>query len=237
MPGAVLAFCRGVHIRIALVLLVFAACGAEPDVGAEEAPIGEETLQGGKEQGGREQGTDLVIEGTRIYSATLGGNVIDPLRIDHGQLIATQGRPLTGTTASLTACPAGTTTTGLARSCGWKSLGVGTCTPGASLSISLGACGQGFADPMLRVCSGTAPCEYSSSARIATNDNACSTKLPRVVFACPASGTFSAMVSSFTPNTAIGYSVYVASATFPAMQTLRGTQLTPRLEPAHADLR
>ena len=226
------------RIRLLVSLVLLTSCGAET-AETELEPIGSQELaglhdqglhdQGLHDQGLHDQGTDLVIERISYANAALNSRPLTNVHIEQGELVASQPIVLTGTTRSFGSCSWFNTLNGVARNCGWKPAGLGACTPGAAVTVSFGACnlGWGTGDSMMRVCSGTSPCEYNSSLRIGASDNACSTVFPRSTFTCPASGVFNVMAASVVPNKAYGYSVGVSGGVFPAPpRVLRGTALT-----------
>ena len=215
-------------------LLVLVSCGAEPgpDQGpGEEPPVGEASLAGTRDQGTRDQGTGTtgtgIVDGAQYGSGWLGAQPLEDVHIEKGEIVAAQTIHPTGTATSLSACPWSSTTTGVARNCGWSAAAVGSCAPGGFTVVGAGGCGFGWGngDSMLRICSGTAPCDFASSTRIATNDNACSSLLPKVSFTCPASGLYTVMIASARPNTAYGYSLGAPYGQLPAKQVRRGTAL------------
>jgi len=107
-----------------------------------------------------------------------------------------------------------TRTTGLDRDCGWtrgSGTGVGTCTPGASVTLGCSAgCGLGTCtgDTVLRVCDGAHDPTCTARWAIASNDDStcpgtqrCGTTgdcCSETTFTCPASGTYAAFWAPFT---------------------------------------
>lgn len=102
------------------------------------------------------------------------------------------------------ACRAGSTFVGLVRECGWENGGFFTCEPGTQVTLGCGstctpALGRCTGDTLLRVCEGVAFC--SQGEAIAQNDDdGCmpasgrTSLCSRVVFICPTSGRFTALV-------------------------------------------
>ncbi len=207
-----------------MVALAASACGQAPDVPGErqersgeasaEAPEDDGTVsaQGYERQGrtlhGYEQrsyepagheddgGVGPVLQGFSLRSLAGGtGSAVDTGAVVEGTLQVRRS-VLQGTTASLNPCAS--PTTGETRGCGWKSGGQWRCVAGTSVTLSTGACGvAGAEDTVLRVCRGTAPCEHTSTARLASNDDACGSYSARVTFTCPSSGSFSVLVAPY----------------------------------------
>jgi len=95
-------------------------------------------------------------------------------------------------------------TTGAARECSWKPSETGYCTPGAIVTVGLGAppasnCAapplgtSNGADTVLRVCDGITGCRQSDGTYLGQANNTCGTLYPSVTFTCPASGFFTTM--------------------------------------------
>jgi hypothetical protein len=167
-------------------------------------------------------GTDL--DRTSFTGASMGTQPLSNLRLEKGGLVAERQLFISGTTPSFTACSS--TTTGQARSCGFVSKGAGSCEPGTAVTLGGGACGTGTCsgDAMLRVCSGTQPCEYGSAGMLVSGDDACSTLCPQVAFTCPAAGKYNVMAGPY--NTSQSWSVSVVpSSGLLGYETLRGAQL------------
>jgi hypothetical protein len=178
--------------------------------GIPEAAGGTVTAQGYERQGNLRSGflrssyepgpdgsiSGPVIKGFSLRSIAGGtGSVVDTGVVVEGTL-QVQRSVLSGTTPSLGACA--TPTYGETRGCGWKSGGQWRCAPGASISLATGACGvSGAEDTMLRVCRGLAPCEYASTAKLASNDDACGTRAAHVTFTCPSTGVFSVLIAPY----------------------------------------
>ncbi len=101
---------------------------------------------------------------------------------------------------------------GLSPECGWVGENVGTCTPGADVTLSAGApvypacTGQSGAingDRILRVCKDPAGC--SRSDRLGEADrNLCGGIAPSVTFKCPDSGEYSVMSAPYNRAAAPG---------------------------------
>ena len=80
--------------------------------------------------------------------------------------------------------------------CGWSAPLSGACRPGEGFAVSCPDC-EG--DPVLRLCSGSAPCVFNDHLGgddVYAGPGAC----PKAVGICPESGTFTAMVSPHTPG-------------------------------------
>ncbi|MCP3141465.1 ADYC domain-containing protein [Pyxidicoccus xibeiensis] len=207
-----------------LVALAACACGgvadepgALPDeTGLEASRDGGTVSAQGYERQGEQRSAFLhasyeqndagpTLKGFSLRSLAAGrGSVVDTGAVHQGSLQVRRSVQQ-GVTASLLTCFG--QSYGEARGCGWKSGGVGRCTPGTSVTVSTGPCEQpGAEDTVLRVCSGFAPCEHTSTSKLASNDDSCGTLAAHATFQCPASGTFSVLVgaySSTSPLTAV----------------------------------
>ena len=119
-----------------------------------------------------------------------------------------------------TACAAGTRS-GVDRDCGWTAEGTHSCTPGtmiqagcnASCTPAIGSC---TGDTMMRVCPGGTACSHLTA--IAQNDDSCGTLCSRTIpFACPASGMYTVLTTSFDLTAGTGataaYTCVVQTAT------------------------
>ncbi|MCY1043916.1 ADYC domain-containing protein [Corallococcus sp. bb12-1] len=154
------------------------------------------------------------------------------LRLERGELVADLTLRVEGTTPSLTDClvqgPSGPD-----RSCGLTVAGQGTCTPGARVKLNSGGLcggrpsGSCSGTPVMRVCSGEAPCEDQGPNHLATGAPACSAATcPSAAFHCPSSGVYTVLAGADTPGTPWSLSVDPNEGAFPATtQELRGTQL------------
>jgi hypothetical protein len=123
----------------------------------------------------------------------------------HGLSPANAIDPWTGATlARFSPCGA----YGVGRDCGWQPSWVGTCAPGAVVTVGLGlpasGCGgtplgAGYGDTVLRICAGISGCDHAGA--LAENDDtlSCGTYLSRVAFTCPSAGKFTAMIASYNP--------------------------------------
>jgi len=163
-------------------------------------------MQGTRMQGTRMQGTRM--QGTHLEGTTLVG----------GALVLPASDP--------SLAPCATPTTGLGRSCGWDVGGIGTCTPGESVTVGTAtACGLGICtgDSLLRVCSGQAACGPRSSAEIASNDNACGSTCSSATFACPVSGSYTVLVGNQVSNATDDILPAASTGTFPLTVPLSGS--------------
>ena len=114
------------------------------------------------------------------------------------------------------------------RECGWEPGFVGTCTPGATVTVGAGAppsysCGSstlGYSssDSMLRVCSGITGCRQSDYTFITQNDNACGTIYPSATFTCPSSGYYNVMEGPHVSYKAVKVSAKSNSGHYPASE-------------------
>jgi len=197
----------------------------ESSFGEHEFAIDE--LDPGEKTQGRElhgMPSQLGVERVSFSGAVMGTQPLSNLRLEEGGLVAERQLFISGTTPSLTACAA--TTTGQTRSCGFVSKGAGSCEPGTAVTLGGGACGTGACtgDAMLRVCSGTEPCEYGSGTMLASGDDACSTLCPQVIFTCPSTGTYNVLAGPY--NTSQSWAISIApSSGLLGWETLRGSGL------------
>lgn len=188
-------------------------------------------MQGSQMQGSQMQGSQM--QGHELGGMTLEGAALVDVRVVQGGLVAQRQVTVTGTTSSLSPCAS--QQSGLPRSCGWTSIGVGTCTPGSAMRLgAAAACGLGSCsgDAMLRVCAGTTPCEHgplvsgsAAAGMLGENDNACGTGCPEVSFTCPESGTYNVMTGAFHSGDPFSVSATASSGTFPTYTELTGPEL------------
>lgn len=221
---------RAVHcVLLCVGAGLVAACNV-PAGGEEGAEAWGEGLSRGVygiEPGEKQQGTELhgsALERVSFFEATLGTQPLSNLRLEKGGLAAEVRLYPNGTTPSLTACAG--TSTGQARSCGFSSMGAGSCVPGTVVTLGGGACGTGSCtgDPVLRVCLGTQPCEYGSAGMLASGDDACGSMCPQVSFTCPSTGTYNVLAGPY--NTSQSWSLtLVPSSGLLGWETLRGARL------------
>jgi hypothetical protein len=219
-----------------LGVLFLAACGAPEAPGWEEASSEEygtsqsalgatqgSQLQGSQLQGSQLQGTEL--QGVQFQGISMGGVPLLDARVEKGGLVAEKEVPLSGHTSSLQACSLAVS--GVGRSCGFVSMGVGSCTPGQAVQVGGGGCGLGASqgDTVMRVCSGTAPCEQSSRALVASSEGACFSTSPHVSFTCPDSGFYNVLAGPQVAGTGWRMTVEEQGGQFPAREVLSGTQL------------
>ncbi len=96
-------------------------------------------------------------------------------------------------------------TTGAVRECSWRPSETGYCTPGAAVTVGLGAppasnCAaaplgtSNGVDTVLRVCDGITGCKQTDSTWLGQANNTCGTLYPSVTFTCPTSGFFTTMI-------------------------------------------
>ncbi|MFP2909531.1 hypothetical protein ACLESD_31705 [Pyxidicoccus sp. 3LFB2] len=107
-------------------------------------------------------------------------------------------------------CPSGGS--GLGLECGWVGEGVGTCTPGATVTVAAGApypetctgqLGNIGGDRVLRVCEDPAGCARADRL-VEADRNACGGIAPSATFTCPATGTYSVMSAPYSRGTPPG---------------------------------
>lgn len=148
-------------------------------------------------------------------------STVDDGRLEEGELVLARSLP-TGTTASLTACT--TTRLGEGRSCGFTSAGVGLCTPGSLVQIGPG--GGCESKPVVRLCRGTAPCEYGSAGMIVSKAYGDPLSCPTIGFYCPASGTYNVLTAPFRSTDSINLKLAAKKGTYPHYNVLhRGYDL------------
>ncbi len=193
--------------------------------------------QGRQSQGRQSQGTNLGDNfALKRYLAssfrkTFPGepvSTVDDVRLVEGELVMYRSLP-SGTTASLAACGTGAVGAGVARACGWKSAGRGRCAPASAVRLGAGAAGACggtcVGNPMLRVCTGTAPCEQATA--LASSDDACGSPCPSVAFTCPASGHYNVLIAPFTAGGGATVALKVSAGTYPEVNvTHRGAELS-----------
>jgi uncharacterized protein YjbI with pentapeptide repeats len=218
-----------------LGVLFLAACGA-PEAPAEESPASEygmvqnelgalqgAQLQGAQLQGAQLQGTEL--QGVQFQGITQNGVTLAGAKVEKGGLVAKKQVPLSGHTQSLNACAV--QSSGAGRSCGFLSMGVGSCTPGQAVAVGGGGCGLGASqgDTVMRVCSGTAPCEANSRSLLDSDEGACFSTSPRVSFTCPSSGFYNVLAGPQVTGNGWRMSVEESAGELPAYEVLSGTEL------------
>jgi hypothetical protein len=118
----------------------------------------------------------------------------------------------------------GTQAFGWGRNCGWKPAYYGSCTPGTSITVGMGASppqncsappvGSGSGDLMLRICNGKEGCNYGGANVVSYSDDSCGTLLPSATFTCPDTGYFGVMKAAYDSNQAVTGQV---GATYPAV--------------------
>jgi hypothetical protein len=180
-------------------------------------------LQGAMLQGAMLQGA--MLQGAQFQSITLSGSALLDAKVEKGGLVAERLLKISGTTPSLQACAV--PTSGDDRTCGFVSMGVGSCTPGQVLDVGGGGCGLGAAqgDTVMRVCAGTAPCEHISRSILGSGESACFGVNPKVQITCPSSGLYNVMAGAQVSGDAWRMSVEASAGQFPAREVLSGTQL------------
>ena len=113
-------------------------------------------------------------------------------------------------------------TPGELRDCGWnaETALTGTCTPGALVSLGAGAkvgdCNNALGsaisgDMAMRACEGMSGCNAASVTHLGSNNDTCD-RNPALDFVCPASGVFSAMLSSMKAGDAFDGSIGASSS-------------------------
>ncbi|WP_224241795.1 ADYC domain-containing protein [Hyalangium gracile] len=210
---------------------ILAACGGPIEPGEEEVPslrTSEAAEMAEQDPGWPTQGTQLhasSLTSASFLEATLNGVPIENLHLEQGELVGSQPYTLSRTTPSMLPCTA--VASGLARSCGFTAMGIGTCTPGEPVTLGGGACGLGSCtgDPVVRVCAGTATCEHTSPSRLVSGDDACINSCPSVQFTCPTSGVYNVMAGPYQTGTSWSMTLVPDTGALPGKRVLRGTAL------------
>src|SRR5215470_1926335 len=207
-------------LAFASVLVLGGCAGVDPIGTTQEAVSSGAVTQGTRLQGTRLQGTRL--QGTRLQGTRLQGTRLQGTRL--------QGTSLAGFTLqmpagdpSLDPCPE--PTTGIGRDCGWQVGGIGTCAPGASVTVGTSAaCGLGSCagDSMIRVCSDQSACGPGSAAEIAENDNACGGTCSSATFTCPASGFYTVLVANQSSDDGSDITPAASTGSFPLTTPIAG---------------
>ncbi|WP_224370962.1 ADYC domain-containing protein [Hyalangium versicolor] len=212
-----------------LCVCVLAACGGTEALGEEEGLVlrtseaAEEGDPGWPMQGTQLHGSNLTS--ASFTGAMLNGVAIQNLHLEQGELVGSVPLTISRTTPSMQACTS--STTGIARSCGFTSMGVGTCTPGTSVTLGGGACGLGACtgDTAVRVCEGTLPCEHSSTTRLVSGNDACGSFCSSVQFTCPVSGIYNVLAGPYVSSGSWSVKLVPDSGKFPGSREVRGTEL------------
>jgi hypothetical protein len=160
--------------------------------------------------------TDVAEGDYELHITVNGHHVLNESNYDNNEITV----PITITPpppdVDVTMACSGTGTMGLSRDCGWTRAtapGVGTCTPGSSVTLGCSAgCGLGTCtgDTVLRVCDGSHDPTCTSRWVLAQNDDStcpgsarCGTMgdcCSEVTFTCPASGTYAAFWGGYRPG-------------------------------------
>ncbi|WP_143101402.1 ADYC domain-containing protein [Stigmatella aurantiaca] len=172
-------------------------------------------------QGTQLHGSNLVS--ASFLRASLGPQLIADLHLEKGELVGTVPHTLTGSTPSLLACK--DITQGSTRSCGFTSVGVGTCTPGTSVKLSSSGATSCWGQPVVRVCAGTQPCEHLSPSRLTSAANACATPSPMAPFTCPASGVYNVLAGPAQTPMDWGMTPVPSSGALPGKRVVRGLEM------------
>ncbi|MFP2933634.1 ADYC domain-containing protein [Pyxidicoccus sp. 3LG] len=217
-----------------LCACLLAACGLPS--GSDEAALEAQAFAAGSD-GFHSQGTQL--HGTPISSVAYANALVKfegvhrnaTLRLVKGELAADMPLQVSGTTPSLTPC-FGFHHSGAGRSCGFTVEGQGVCTPGATVTLTSGACGlergSCTGNPVMRVCSGERPCEWRGAGYLTHGDDAtaCVSSCPSATFTCPSSGIFTVLAGAFTPGQPWSLSLVASGGRFPmTTRVLRGREL------------
>ncbi len=183
------------RLWVSFVALTLTGCGVATSSTAESVGSTRQAgyqRQGYQRQGYQRQGFELGVGAVKGFSLKsllrAPAALFDSASVVEGTLVV-QESPFLGTTASLSAC--GSFSWGLARSCGWQEVGVGTCKPGDWVSIA----DRGPDDSMLRACEGATPCEGGTA--LAANDDFGGARQATVAFQCPPSGAFNLLAGAY----------------------------------------
>lgn len=210
-------------LRLLITLCAcLAACIEAPD--GPESSLETQDFAAGSD-GSHSQGTEL--HGTRITAVSYSSASVvhadtrrsAKLRLVKGELAADMPLSVSGTTASLNSC--WLRATGPERGCGFVVEGQGVCTPRSTVTLTSGAClrerGSCTGTPVVRVCSGEAPCEHQERDRhLATGEYTCGSSCPTVQFACPSSGIYTVMAGPYSTGQTWSVDLVANTGTFPA---------------------
>ena len=186
---------------------------------------------------GYNEGSDPIIKAFLLSSLVEGGSTVDKAYLAGGA-IEIDASITTYNTSSLGACSY--TGYGPWRGCGWRTSGVGTCTPYTTVWLGSGpggSCGPCTGDTMVRVCADDHACEKGGAYYLNDNDDACGTLCSRVSFTCPASGTYNVMTASYASSASSKIAFTSSSGAYPVYnQHLAGADLAGGLIKAeHTD--
>ena len=213
-----------------------AACGGQDagdaSVADIEAPPAD--LLGYHTQGyhtqGMDKGTDDLIKGFRLSSLVADGSPADHAYVAEAGIVVEESHVYPGGASSMQDCAA--PTAGEWRNCGWRSGGVGLCTPGTVVALGSapgGACGACTGDTMLRVCAGETACDFGGAGLLGSNDDSCGL-CSQVSFVCPGSGSFSVLLAPYYSAADASLAVGASSGAFPHINRyLEGPELTGRI--------
>ncbi len=141
---------------------------------------------------------------------------------------ATVAFPADAGVASARLCSGGNNPSNTGRNCGWALAGIGTCAPGAAVTIGTTGCTTQGTDSMLRICRDIGACDAGTARRLAFDDNVSTTNLcSSAAFTCPASGVFTALVADrvYDATRTLSYGLTRSGATFPVTATVRGLDM------------
>ncbi|WP_002635658.1 ADYC domain-containing protein [Myxococcus hansupus] len=221
-----------------LLGVLLAACG--PTLDDVEAPLAQQAFAGDEDD------PDSHSQGTQLHAAPVRAVQYDNALVRHdgahrearlllkaGGIVAVMPLIVNGSTRSLQRCsPTGSPPTGETRNCGFILDGQGVCTPGTRVNL-VGGNSNSTRDrcegaPVLRVCSGEAPCEHLGPGYLASGNstfsmNAC----PAVEFVCPDSGVYTALAGPAAPFTSWTMEVSARKGTYPTThKMMKGEELT-----------
>ncbi|WP_426756982.1 ADYC domain-containing protein [Myxococcus sp. Y35] len=218
-----------------LLSCLLSACA--PSLEDPDAPFAQQAFAGDEDDpDSHSQGTQLhatLIRSVQYSSALVlheGVHRESNLRLVRGELVADMPLLVDGTTQSLQSCGI-TAPTGETRSCGFVVDGQGVCTPGSVVTLAGGNSNstrnQCVGAPVLRVCSGEAPCEHLGPGYLGSADsNVALNTCPVVEFTCPASGVYTALAGPGVPGTTWVMELSTRSQGYPAgRKVFRGQAL------------
>lgn len=218
---------------VVIPMVVLMSCGLEPGVEAS-APTARLQQAGYQRQGYQRQGYQRqgfeqlglesgpgALKGFSLSSLLRTPTPLyDRAELYQGELVITESA-IDGDTPSFAGCSGAAW--GLGRSCGWRSAGVGQCTPGATVEVR----DLGTGDSMLRVCPGTTPCEPATA--LTANDDWGGTVQARVSFTCPASARFNLELAPYVSGMSLSPALTASGPTsFPVLTVRRGVDLAGR---------
>ncbi|NVJ01622.1 hypothetical protein HV824_26375 [Myxococcus sp. AM009] len=222
-------------LRPCFALCLLLACA--PPLDETDAALAQQSFAAGSEDpDSHSQGTQL--HGTPVRSVMYDGALVRhagafrdaDVQLLRGEVVAAMPLAVNGFTPSLMICGGGAAANET-RSCGFVVDGQGVCSPRSTVTLTGGDSGSPrnhcAGAPVVRVCSGEAPCEHQGPGYLASANSSFSlNNCPTVEFTCPASGVYTALAGPRTPNTAWRMQLTSRSSTYPTTRKLfRGEAL------------